>query len=218
MTNLETIDDSLFEIFKKKKEYIDYFSQSGNFGWEKWLQYELALALNKESIGRSETEVPYPYDMGVKKPKSKDGNTNCFLDIRFKEKNFRNDVYTAIELKLTKGASGLRGVFSDLLKISAIKTKSWDLRGVVVILIYKRPTKTTKFNELIENLIKAKGIKTLHEQIKNSEYSVLRMAWGGGATSNWNRKPYRDWVQKMLNLLKEKDVRIKTKSGKLQRD
>lgn len=223
MSNFKTIDKCLFDLFKKKKNYIDYLSKSKDFGWEKWLQYELAFALNDESIGSSETEVKYPYDMGVKKPKAKDGNINCFIDICFKEKFFKRDAYTAIELKLTHSASGLRGVFSDLLKISAIKNTSWNLRGVTVILIYKKPKSNTKFNQMIDHLCnKGNGInekyKIANSQINNSEYNALRISWGGGKTSNWNREPYRKWVKSMQAQLNKNGIDFKTKSGKKQHD
>lgn len=216
MSNFTTINHQLINVFKNNKKKIQYFSKTKN-KWEKWLQYELAATLNE--LGTTETEYKYPYDQKSIKPESKDGFSECRVDIKFKQKNFTNDKYTVIELKQSNSTSGLRGVFSDLLKISAIRESKWDIRGVVAILIYRMPETKTKFADVLDYLQNpANGTKIEydiqnHQNINGTDFNALIIGWGTGKSDGWDKIKYRNWVRKMQKLT-ENEIKIKTKSGR----
>ena len=69
MRQVDLIFDALKKLVKKRKKVFNTLYAQNRYGWEKWLQVELAFSL--EDVGAPEFEVPYAYVMPLSQ-----GNTS----------------------------------------------------------------------------------------------------------------------------------------------
>lgn len=214
--DLQIIATELKKIFKKKK-YFEYFEKNNMHGWEKWLQIELATALDKRGI--SQIEAPKKYHMGKLKPLSKVRFKKCFVDVVFRIRNAQIKSQGAIELKVTNSASGLRAALSDLIKIGAIKQNEWDFRSVTAILIFQEHQRDTKFEKikkhlLAHDLLVKESLTTSILRIPNTGYQALLINWDKNLTKDMTVFSYRDWVRNVRQIFEEHGVTPKLDSNK----
>jgi hypothetical protein len=212
--DFETIKNALSQIFKKK-DHFQYFTEKNMTGWEKWLQIELALQLNQ--IGESKIEDPFFYHMGKLRPMSKNKFEKCFIDLTFRVKNSQRKTIGAIELKVTKSQNGLKAAFSDLYKISAIKTTNWKFRSVTAILIHPTKDKETKFKRLKEELLNhnlkiSDGLNTQTMSIPNSNFELIMIGWEESLNKNMTTESYRLWIKKVREIFNKHDAKPKLNS------
>lgn len=206
--DFDVIEMSLKSVFKKK-DYFNYFSNQNMIGWEKWLQIELALQLDK--FGDSKTEELFNYHMGRLKPVSKSKFKKCFVDITFRVKYAQTKTIGAIELKVTNSQSGLRAALSDLYKISAIKPSSWKFRSVTSILIHPIKEKETKFTKIKKDLIdnKLKASNSLHVKtmkIPNSNFELVMIGWEKSLNKDMTIDSYKNWIKNVREIFKNHNV------------
>lgn len=195
MSYFDEVCDSLAEITKKKKEYFLYFRETGNFGWEKWLQIELANNLRNRGHD-TEVEKPYPYDKTTNVPKPRANFLNCFIDVAFKKKNFTNNWVSAIELKVTRGVGGLKPVLGDLEKISSIKRSAWNIRSVIAVLVLSKGDRETKFVKILDGInAHENAVHRVHEfSIGEDSFNVVVIGWEVRLINNMSRESYKEWL------------------------
>ena len=209
MANLDIIKKSLKKTLNRHKDKFENFFD-GWSGWEKWLQVELAYELNNHGVATVEKQ--YGYHKGKRLPIGKLGNTNAFIDIVFRKKKDSTDYLTAIELTVGETQKSLRKVFSDLLKINALKQKEWDFRSVFVVLAFKnRNGRNTKFVELYNAI----QYKFDIAPIDFGCFTFLVFGWEPPALKcNMNGANYGEWIESLVEIYKAHHIIAKVSTKK----
>lgn len=194
------ISDSLTTL-ARKKEVFETLCASEYYGWEKWLQVELAVALHKQ--GTPEFEYRFEYDEQMPKPKSKKDRKTGLIDIKFTPKNFQQEWFTAIEIKINSTEKGLRSVLSDLIKLGAMKSEKWKFRCVTAVFVHdNRGMNNGKFKELKLALQQSgrNGVSARVVPIKHTSFEAIVFGWETGAIKKMKRDGYLEWLKKVKRI------------------
>lgn len=201
--HIETVCQELTTLMKDRRYVLSMLHAQGRYGWEKWLQVELAYRLS--ALGAPEFEVMYKYDQRVSKPKGKAKFSYPFIDLQFRAKSHLKDRFTAIEIKVSETEKGLGSLLSDFMKIRAIGSGKWRFRSVIGILAYGRDkgSKNTKFKDLLSALQEKGGAGKL---VEGADYNFFVIGWEKGLTENMTHEAYNEWFKKLRATYKEKGV------------
>ena len=206
-TKIEVISKELCRIAKEKRtqRILDMLHDSDHFGWEKWLQVELATRLQKKSDIYFEDRNRL--DLRKKKPYARRKNFNAFIDLVFREKGDLNGVFTAVELKLKRSEQGLRAVLGDLTKIKDLTRKNWPFRSVVCVLVHGATTdkKNSKYRKLSDELVRS----SLAQRFRMREFTALVIGWNQNLTQNMTAENYGHWFKHVSELFRKYDVRVR---------
>ncbi len=213
MSQVDIISESLKALAKKKKKVIKTLCDQERYGWEKWLQVELAFALHAQ--GKPEFECPFTYDLRRQKPKSKEGREIGFLDIRFRANNYLKDYLTAIEIKVNSTEKGLRSVLADLIKVAAMRDDEWIYRCVTVVFVHGiHGDRSGKFKALKAALKdESNGISANVFPIAETKLEAVVIGWETGARKNMTRNAYSEWVEKVRGIYQKSGVLPKLASN-----
>ena len=209
MAQADFIFEALKTLTKKRKAVFETLYEQQRYGWEKWLQVELAFALKDSGV--PEFEVAYDYDQHRLKPLGKKNFKKGFLDIQFRANGHLLDHPTAIEIKVNNTEKGFRGVLSDLIKIGAVRDLNgdWKFRCVTVIFIHGNyGSKIGKFKLIKDKLIEEK-LARVH-CTGNPGYEMIILGWEKNHTANMTRDNYLKWVAKVAKIYSEFGVEPKT--------
>ena len=191
----------------KVNKVLQYLSDEKKLGWEKWLQYELAFALN--DLGDPKTEVKFSYDKRMKISSGRAKFENGLIDIVFRKKFAAKDYFTALELKLGPSTKIVRALVSDLVKIGASRSRKWDFRAVMAVGIFRDTgANGNKFSRGVQELVKGKIIHLV--PIKKTQFKMLILGWQV-APRDALRSNYREWLKKVEDTLDSHDVRVRKK-------
>ncbi len=204
-SQIKTIAKALRDITKTAhgKKALAMLYQHGRYGWEKWLQVELALKL--ADFGDPAFEQVFPLDMAKKRTAARQANQNLFVDLVFRKSDHLKGYLTAIEIKINESEKGLKPVLADLFKIGLVKRKDWPFRCVASVLIFNKSETETKYVKILEVLRE----KFELEEFSANGYDFLIIGWEVGRTSNMTRSKYQDWYRKVDKIYRQKDVRLK---------
>lgn len=200
--HVETVCNELRKLAKERKKIFSVLHDQKRYGWEKWLQVELAFRLS--AFGDPEFEVMHKYNQLYRKPKSKANFSNPFIDLQFRADNHLKDKVTAIEIKVSETEKGLGPLLSDLIKIRAIGAAQWPFRSVIAVLAYGRDVarRETKFKRLLSDLP--------GETIEGSGYNFFVIGWEKSQTKNMTHEAYNEWLGKVIGIYKTQGVSRKT--------
>lgn len=209
MSHFEKINNCVFRVLKKKKKSISKFIEMNNFGWEKWLQMEMAVALLSESHS-IELEKIYRYDETTNKPEGKSGFKNCFIDLILKKKWAKGIHEAGVELKVTRNLGGLKHVLSDLEKIASIRIKKWNIRSVIGVLVYALGGRETKYSKILSDLreLKSPGYRFSEFDMEDIGIGVILIGWEVGAVDAMNRESYKNCLKLIRAKYKVNNVAI----------
>jgi hypothetical protein len=201
MAKLEIVKSSLKKTIKKHKEKFQSFLD-GWYGWEKWLQVELAFELSK--CGEVYVESRYAYNQNKKLPIGKLKNKNAFIDLIFRKHNDSKGYYSAIELTVGRTQRELRKVLLDLMKIRAVKNSKWEFRSVFVVLVYDvKVDKNTKFVNLCRDIQEEFNAETIVVE----DFTFLMFGWeSNNSIANMCNSGYSDRVEGLVELDKSQEV------------
>ena len=204
MRECDVIKNSLNKLLKMKKKELSYLAEVKGKGWEKWLQMELGYELNKSQAADVKFEVPYPYDKKKKITSGKKKNTNGFIDLQYRRKNLKKDLFTAVEIKMSGSPTGIRAALADLAKIKAFRSAHWDFRAIYSIVFIKKndSQRNTKYHRLIETLVK-NGDVVKSEITKWPGFRVLIIGWEAPPNKSSNPDEFKKWVSSTLKLYKD---------------
>jgi hypothetical protein len=207
-SQIEAISTALKTIVKRRRKVLQALREQDRFGWEKWLQVELAYEL--ASFGKPEFEVAHTYNHTRLKPKNKKDNDQAFIDLRFRRANHLKEKFTAIEIKVNETEKGFGPLLSDFIKIDALK--DWQFRSVVAILAHGNLKESnTKFTRLREELLEKKfAQEPIHAKKAGVGFEFIVVGWERGLTKNMTHQSYSDWLQNLLTLCKKHDVQKMT--------
>lgn len=205
MTQIDTVYNAIETLIKKRKKVFSTLDAQKRFGWEKWLQVELAFALQSE--GDPEFEARYPYDHTMFKTLKKIGNEHGFIDLRFRKKNFQKKWVSAVELKVNKTERGLRGVLSDIIKIRAFVKSKWDFRSITVVLAHGESNKQDgKFKRLKNKLI-ANGAREILKP--DLGFQFILIGWEESLVKNMTRDSFKAWAKEIEEIFNSEGIRAK---------
>ena len=209
MSHFDEIQSCVLGVIKRKKKHIRNFLEFNNFGWEKWLQMEMAVALlyKEHSI---ELEKRYRYDETTNRPVGKSGFKNCFVDLVLKKKWSKGEYLAGVELKVTRNLGGLKYVLSDLEKISSIRTKKWEIRTVAGVLVYSLVGKDTKYSKIVEELkgIGVAGYRFSKIEIKDINIGIILIGWERGVVDEMTRDSYKSCLKSIREKYKKNNVTV----------
>lgn len=202
---IEAVYKALKDISKKRKKVFELLGTQERFGWEKWLQVELASSLN--ALGDPEFECVYKYDDRFKKSLSKASFEHAMIDLQFRAKNHLKDKITAIEIKVSETEKGLGPLLSDFRKIRAIGSSQWSFRSVIGILAHGKndEKKATKFSHLAEEILDNGG-----KSLEIGNYQIIVFGWESEATENMSHESYKKWFRELEERFRAKGVHKKT--------
>lgn len=127
---------------------------------ENWLQIELLFALSQ--IVKSESDLSHEVRLEYKKSKAKGSgkstkgfNTGA-IDLVFRPKGGRENLLTAVELKVKLNPTqAIKGGMHDLLKLQAFKTTEWNFRSIYAVCFFasnlKDENKSKYFKFVVKN-------------------------------------------------------------------
>ncbi len=209
MSHFDKISECVVKVVKRKKRFIEKFAELNNFGWEKWLQMEMAVSLLTENHS-IELEKMYRYDETTNKPLGKLGFTNCFIDLVLKIKRYKGIHEAGVELKVTRNLGGLKHVLADLEKISSIRTKKWNIRSVIGVLVYSCGGKETKYTRIVDDLsiLKSPGYRFSKFEMKDIGIGIILIGWEVGSVDNMTREEYKYCLKAIREKFKSNRVAI----------
>lgn len=193
----------------KMKTKLSFFASDKGKGWEKWIQMELGYELYKNHDADVQFEVPYPYDKKKKVTSGKKNNANGFLDLRYRRKNCKKYLYTAVEIKMSGSPVGVRAALADLAKVRAFRSSRWDFRAVYAVVLIKEKDfeKNTKYKKLVDALVKDKSI--VKHAISWPGFKVLIIGWEAPPRKSIKPDEFKDWVKSTLNLCRTAGPKLK---------
>jgi hypothetical protein len=197
---IEVVANAVKKTLNRRKSILSVMAnqEKARFGWEKWLQVELAGELEK--IGEPLFEVQHTYDLRMLKPKHKVRFDNYFVDIQFWHKDHLRKYVTAIELKLNSTQKGLRPALSDLIKIGATLNDKWRFRSVIAVLVFQESESETKYVRILREL------EERYDAICNKKpcggYDYVVFGWQRSSTKNMTRENYREWLSGIEGVFK----------------
>ena len=187
------------------RDILAMLDKGAHFGWEKWLQVELANKLR--GLGTPKFEARFPFDLTRENSVGRVKNTHAFIDIVFRKTGDRKEYDTAVELKMKSGERGLSAVLKDLTKIAAIKDDDWRFRSVVCVLVYgAKVERIGKYQKLSAVLKKECGAQV----VELGKFNALVLGWNRARTPNMTPENFRKWFEKLQLLFSKHEVSIKT--------
>lgn len=202
---VEAVFEALRTLSKKRKKVFELLGSQQRFGWEKWLQVELALSLSE--LGEPEFECVHKYDNRHKKPLVKATYDHAMIDLQFRAKNHLKDRITAIEIKVCETEKGLGPILSDLRRIRALKASQWSFRSVIGILAYSDndERKATKFTHLAKEILDNGG-----KSLNVGGYRIMVFGWESDNTEGMNQRSYKKWFSTLEKCFQAKGIHKKT--------
>ena len=202
---ISSVASALKRSLKRQNNILEILNEQNRFGWEKWLQVELAFELSKSNTPRF--EVSYPYSQAKRRPHSKMAFSHYHIDLEFRAHNHLKDYVSAVEIKLDPTQKGLRKTLTDLRRIRATKTKSWMFRSVVIIFIYgKSDSRETKYNRLINDL--QNDFKAICDSQAGYKYVVF--GWEQSLRKNMTFENYKAWLNDIEEAFRNHVKTVKT--------
>lgn len=135
----EILRTTLKKIAKSSSDKIGFFEQNHR-RFEKWIQCELAYALNQNpDVRYVDTEWSRDYN------KQKKIERICGReDVGFSVLKTKKDTYYSIELKQRFGNLNIKTLLKDLKKYDCYKQGSFDVRGVFLVFVCSSRSKKTR--------------------------------------------------------------------------
>lgn len=127
-TLVETVRKFVKSAVIKRK--IAFFYEHHGNGFEKWLQFEMMHWLQENQGHKVYLEA------GIAADDRMTSKTKFQVDVLVKMKNQTNEIFHAVELKVTKGkATAMREAVYDLIRLSKAKDSDWDFRSVTAMVV-----------------------------------------------------------------------------------
>lgn len=174
MSQLEKFVGTYNSFLKQKhiKEMLFILNENKLSGWEKWIQFELFKYL---SIQENEVYPECSYCIDGRCNTEKDINR---LDIVYRNKSHRTDLYNGIELKVHYCSEyAIGGIITDMFAVNTIAPSEWEFRSILGVACYSvenmdGKSDATKYKAIINSLIKDGAAKII-ENIAGWYFLVL---------------------------------------------
>ena len=166
-TLIDTVRKFVKSVAIKRK--IAFFYENHGNGFEKWLQFEMMHWLQENQGHKVYLEA------GIAADQRATSKTKFQVDVLVKMKNQANDIFHAVELKVTKGkATAMRKAVLDLIRLSKSKGSEWDFRSVTAMVVCEAIGRN-KYKEFLNALnIKKNDLGYLKDTIsKKMEYQFF---------------------------------------------
>ena len=173
--NMTTLIDTVRKFVKSaaiKRKIAFFYEHHGN-GFEKWLQFEMMHWLQENQGHKVYLEA------GIAADQRKTSKTKFQVDVLVKMKNQANDMFHAVELKVTKGkATAMRKAVYDLIRLSKAKDSEWDFRSVTAMAVCEGGG-GNKYEEYLKALKAGEKQAWVFERhaIKKSGASIHLLCW-----------------------------------------
>ena len=114
-------------------------------------------------------------------------------------------------MKVTRNLGGLKHVLSDLEKISSIRTKRWNIRSVIGVLVYSQGGKETKYTRIVDDLstLRSPGYRFSKFEMKDIGIGIILIGWEVEAVDNMTRESYKSCLKAIREKYKLNRVAIK---------
>ena len=174
---MTTLIDTVRKFVKSaaiKRKIAFFYEHHGN-GFEKWLQFEMMHWLQENQGHKVYLEA------GIAADQRKTSKTKFQVDVLVKMKNQANDIFHAVELKVTKGkATAMRKAVLDLIRLSKSKGSEWDFRSVTAMVVCEGGGGNKyKYEEYLKALKAGKKQAWVFERhaIKKGGASIYLLYW-----------------------------------------
>lgn len=198
-------DFSKDECVATRLAFLGRFKEHSRAGkelarWENWLQIELLYWMGKpqqQPIRDLWFEDRYTYDKRYTLPDSKKGKSTASIDLTYRADRTFKDYYNGIELKVkTYSDYSIRGIISDLERVSCIKRSEWVFRSMTGVAIFMDD----------EEIEKKKYVKMLREKFGETSiipfgehWKAAVVGWEASTLSEARQDVYEKWVKDALS-------------------
>lgn len=203
--------DAIKETVSTNHEELIFLSGYKNH-WEKWFQVELGTTLKrKDAKDISLENSSCQFDSRKKNTPSRIQNDfkTAQIDLVFRRKLESKGKLIGLELKQTQSLQGMRSMFADIVKISALKRSDWPFRELYFVLFYyDDDSNRRKYDALLNDLQKNETIRT--ETMTFSDIDKLRcliVYWESGTSlEKMNIDSFKKWYSEIEDLLKKYEL------------
>ena len=196
-TLIDTVRKFVKSVAIKRK--IAFFYENHGNGFEKWLQFEMMHWLQENQGHKVYLEA------GIAADQRATSKTKFQVDVLVKMKNQANDIFHAVELKVTKGkATAMRKAVLDLIRLSKSKGSEWDFRSVTAMVVCEGGG-GNKYEEYLKALKAGKKQAWVFERhaIKKGGASIYLLCWRAPP-----RKAEKENFSEFVNYLKDTALKV----------
>ena len=200
MSNLISHIKNFIKAPPTKRKIAWFYEKHGN-GFEKWFQFELMYWLGS----REEHEVRLEKSVGVDGRKT--DKTKNQVDMVVTLKRESKKVSHAVELKVTRGASGaVRKAINDLIRLDKCLESSWEFRSVTAVAVCAG-LNGTKYEAFLEDLEEKNKKAWVYEKfpIPGCEAVIYVFGWRCPPRKA-SKNEYHEFVQHLRSTGKEHGI------------